>query len=58
MAYLFQDPAANLLSYLDVWDHLTLAARVRRTNVDPALLESLEIADLANTQVVTVKLTN
>ncbi|MDJ0925260.1 MAG: ATP-binding cassette domain-containing protein [Acidimicrobiia bacterium] len=48
LAYLFQDPAANLLSYLSVWDHLALAARVRRTDPEMSLLESLEIEELAN----------
>lgn len=47
IAFVFQDPAANLLSYMTAVDHLKLAARTRKAKVDLGLLEHLEIAELA-----------
>lgn len=46
VGYLFQDPAANLLSYLTVWEHIELAGEVRAGVPREDLLEHLEIADL------------
>lgn len=46
IGYLFQDPAANLLSYLTVWEHLELAGEVRAGVPREDLLDHLEIADL------------
>ncbi|MGI9610826.1 MAG: ABC transporter ATP-binding protein [Acidimicrobiia bacterium] len=46
IGYLFQDPAANLLSYLTVWEHLELAGEVRAGVPREDLLGHLEIADL------------
>ena len=45
-AYVFQKPSDNLISYLTVWEHMTLAARLRRAGeheIKP-LLEELGIA--------------
>jgi putative ABC transport system ATP-binding protein len=47
IGFVFQDPAANLLGYMTVAEHLKLAARMRRTDVDMSLLEHLEISELA-----------
>ena len=46
IGYLFQDPAANLLSYLTVWEHLELAGEVRAGVPREDLLDHLDIADL------------
>ena len=48
MGYLFQDPAANLLSYLTVWEHLVMAGKIRRATPTRELLTHLEIEDLAD----------
>ncbi len=48
MGYLFQDPAANLLSYLTVSQHLEMAGRIRRSLPDHDLLTRLEIDMLAD----------
>jgi ABC-type lipoprotein export system ATPase subunit len=46
IGYLFQDPAANLLSYLTVWEHLEFAGEVRAGIPREDLLSHLEIAEL------------
>ncbi|MGI8407721.1 MAG: ABC transporter ATP-binding protein [Actinomycetota bacterium] len=46
VAYVFQKPSDNLISYLTVWEHMTLAARSRKVDtreIGP-LLEDLGIA--------------
>jgi ABC-type lipoprotein export system ATPase subunit len=46
VAYVFQKPSDNLISYLTVWEHMTLAANLRRADeaeIKP-LLEELGIA--------------
>lgn len=48
IAYLFQDPAANLLSYLTVREHVTMAARFRSVPAEIAVLDRLEIGHLAD----------
>jgi len=48
MGFLFQDPAANLLSYLTVWEHLEMAGKIRRGVPDRDLLVRLEIESLAD----------
>jgi ABC-type lipoprotein export system ATPase subunit len=48
IGFVFQDPAANLLGYMTVVDHLKLAARTRHTSVDLTLLDHLEIPELAD----------
>lgn len=48
IGFVFQDPAANLLGYMTVVDHLKLAAHTRRTSVDLTLLDHLEIPELAD----------
>jgi ABC-type lipoprotein export system ATPase subunit len=48
MGFLFQDPAANLLSYLTVWEHLEMAGAIRRSTPPRALLAHLEIEELAD----------
>jgi ABC-type lipoprotein export system ATPase subunit len=48
MGYLFQDPAANLLSYLTVWEHLVMAGKIRGATPTRDLLIHLEIEDLAD----------
>jgi len=48
IGFVFQDPAANLLGYMTVVDHLKLAARTRHTTVDLTLLDHLEIPELAD----------
>lgn len=47
IGFVFQDPAANLLSYMTVSEHLELAASARSVQPDLGLLERLEIAELA-----------
>ncbi|REK18731.1 MAG: ATP-binding cassette domain-containing protein [Actinobacteria bacterium] len=47
IGFVFQDPAANLLGYMTVLEHLELAARMRRAEVDESLLDHLEIGELA-----------
>lgn len=48
MGYLFQDPAANLLSYLTVWEHLQMAGKIRGGTPNKDLLAHLEIDELAD----------
>jgi ABC-type lipoprotein export system ATPase subunit len=48
MGYLFQDPAANLLSYLTVWEHLVMAGKIRGATPTMDLLTHLEIEDLVD----------
>jgi len=48
MGYLFQDPAANLLSYLTVWEHLQMAGKIRGGMPSKDLLAHLEIEELAD----------
>jgi ABC-type lipoprotein export system ATPase subunit len=48
IGFLFQDPAANLLSYLTVREHLQLTAKVRGAVANTSLLDRLEIGDLAD----------
>ena len=50
MGYLFQDPAANLLSYLTVWEHLQMVGKIRGAAPAKDLLAHLEIEDLADEQ--------
>jgi putative ABC transport system ATP-binding protein len=47
IGFVFQDPAANLLAYMTVSEHLELAASARGVEADMNLLGQLEIADLA-----------
>jgi putative ABC transport system ATP-binding protein len=47
IGFLFQDPAANLLSYLTVREHLEMSARIRRVPPDEGLLTHLEVDELA-----------
>jgi putative ABC transport system ATP-binding protein len=48
VGYVFQLPSDNLISYLNVWEHMALAARVRGSRLDEAsrLLDLLGIGDL------------
>lgn len=46
IGYLFQDPAANLISYLTVGEHLEMAGRIRRAKPDRGILGHLEIDSL------------
>ncbi|MGH8950888.1 MAG: ATP-binding cassette domain-containing protein [Acidimicrobiia bacterium] len=48
MGYLFQDPAANLLSYLTVREHLQMAGKIRGGTPNKDLLAHLEIEELAD----------
>ncbi len=48
IGYLFQDPAANLISYLTVWEHLQMAGKVRGGTPRRDILAHLEIEDLAD----------
>ncbi len=48
IGYLFQDPAANLLSYLTVGEHLDMAGRIRRAKPDQGILAHLEIDSLVD----------
>ncbi len=48
IGYLFQDPAANLLSYLTVGEHLNMAGRIRRAKPDQGILAHLEIDSLVD----------
>lgn len=48
IGFLFQDPAANLLSYLTIREHLEMTATIRRAKADLELLDRLEIAELAD----------
>lgn len=48
IGYLFQDPAANLLSYLTVRQHLGMSATIRRAEAGDHLLDALEILELAD----------
>ncbi|MGH8915929.1 MAG: ABC transporter ATP-binding protein [Acidimicrobiia bacterium] len=48
IGYLFQDPAANLLSYLTVWEHLEMAGRIRGAKPKREVLAHLEIETLAD----------
>jgi putative ABC transport system ATP-binding protein len=48
IGFLFQDPAANLLSYLTVREHLEMAGKIRRSKPSPELLGQLEIETLAD----------
>lgn len=48
VGFLFQDPAANLLSYLTVREHLQLTAKVRGAVPTTEVLDRLEIGDLAD----------
>jgi ABC-type lipoprotein export system ATPase subunit len=48
IGFLFQDPAANLLSYLTVQQHLDMTGRIRRARPADDLLSSLEIDQLAD----------
>ena len=50
IGFVFQDPAANLLGYMNVREHLELAARTRKAKVDPGILTHLEIDELAGEQ--------
>jgi putative ABC transport system ATP-binding protein len=48
MGFLFQDPAANLLSYLTIWEHLEMAGKIRGGVPRKDLLAHLEIEELAD----------
>lgn len=48
IGFVFQDPAANLLSYMTVTEHLEMAAAARGVEAKHELLTNLEIGDLAN----------
>lgn len=48
IGFVFQDPAANLLSYMTVSEHLEMAAATRHVTADQGLLAELEISDLAD----------
>jgi putative ABC transport system ATP-binding protein len=48
IGFVFQDPAANLLGYMTVMEHLEMAAAARWAQADSALLEHLEISELAD----------
>jgi len=48
MGFLFQDPAANLLSYLTVWEHLQMAGKIRGGTPQREVLAHLEIEELAD----------
>jgi ABC-type lipoprotein export system ATPase subunit len=48
IGYLFQDPAANLLSYLTVWEHLQMAGKIRGQAPARDLMATLEIDELAD----------
>lgn len=48
IGFVFQDPAANLLGYMTVFDHLDMAGRLRCREADQSLLEDLEIGELAD----------
>jgi putative ABC transport system ATP-binding protein len=47
IGFLFQDPAANLLSYLTVRQHLEMAGKIRRSEPRYDVLDRLEIDSLA-----------
>lgn len=47
IGFVFQDPAANLLSYMTVAEHLDMAAAFRGVGADHELLNHLEISELA-----------
>jgi ABC-type lipoprotein export system ATPase subunit len=48
LGFVFQDPAANLLSYMTVRQHIEMAAAIRSQPANLDLLEHLEIEDLAD----------
>ncbi|MGA7096594.1 MAG: ATP-binding cassette domain-containing protein [Acidimicrobiia bacterium] len=54
IGFLFQDPAANLLSYLTIREHLEMTAKIRRAKADLELLDRLEIAELADQRPATL----
>ena len=47
LGFVFQDPAANLLSYMTVLEHVEMAGHLRCREADLALLDHLEISELA-----------
>lgn len=47
IGFVFQDPAANLLSYMTVAEHIEMAAAARRVAPDLTILAELEIGDLS-----------
>lgn len=48
LGYVFQDPGANLLSYMTVQEHMEMAARLRGVPQDPAILGHLELTEVAD----------
>jgi putative ABC transport system ATP-binding protein len=48
IGFVFQDPAANLLGYMTVAEHIQMAASMRGSEPDFTLLDHLEIAELAD----------
>lgn len=48
IGFVFQDPAANLLSYMTVAEHVKMAGTIRKAKADMQLLEHLEIDELAD----------
>jgi putative ABC transport system ATP-binding protein len=48
IGFVFQDPAANLLSYMTVAEHLEMAAAARGVEANHEMLTHLEIDDLAD----------
>ncbi len=47
LGFVFQDPAANLLGYMTVLEHMEMAGKLRGRRTDVSLLEHLEISELA-----------
>ncbi len=48
LGFVFQDPAANLLGYMTVLEHVEMAGSLRCRGADLELLDFLEIEDLAD----------
>lgn len=48
LGFVFQDPAANLLGYMTVLEHLDMAGKLRCRGADRSLLDHLEITELAD----------
>lgn len=47
LGFVFQDPAANLLGYMSVMEHIEMAGQLRCTGADLSVLDDLEITELA-----------
>lgn len=48
LGFVFQDPAANLLGYMSVLEHIEMAGELRCTGPDLSVLDDLEISELSN----------